>query len=102
MFKNVAERGIYARLFMHAGQQFKSENYQSSYVIYANLAEMGFAIAQANVAELLENGGTFKSIKVIALLNFLRNNNHWRAKPVPACAGILPACSVAGNRLCSC
>jgi len=56
MFKNVAERGIYARLFMHAGQQFKSENCQSSYVIYANLAEMGFSIAQANVAELLENG----------------------------------------------
>ena len=57
MFKNVAERGIYARLFMHAGQQYKSENYQSSYVIYANLAEMGFAIAQSNVAELLETSG---------------------------------------------
>ena len=54
MYKNVAERGHWARFFMQAAQQYKKEKYESAYVHYAVLSEMGYSIAQANVAELLE------------------------------------------------
>lgn len=54
MYKNVAERGMYSRLFMQAAQQYKQEKYQSAYIIYSILSELGFSVAQQNVAQLLE------------------------------------------------
>lgn len=54
MYKAVAERGMYARIFMMAAQQYKNEKYQSAYVLYSVLAELGFSTAQQNVADLLE------------------------------------------------
>ena len=45
---------MFARLFMQAAQQFKKENYSSAYVLYSVLGELGFSVAQQNVAFLLE------------------------------------------------
>lgn len=55
MYKNVAERGSWARFFMQAGNQYKNEHFQSAYMLYSVLAELGYSTAQTNVAELLEN-----------------------------------------------
>ena len=54
MYKAVTERGMYARIFMMAAQQYKNGKYQSAYVLYSVLAELGFSTAQQNVADLLE------------------------------------------------
>ena len=54
LYKNVAERGHWSRFFMQAANQVKHGKYQSAYVHYAVLAEMGYSTAQANVAHLLE------------------------------------------------
>lgn len=76
MYKNVAERGLYARLFMMAGHQYKQEKYQSAYILYSLLGEMGFSIAQQNVAQLLEENDITitgeENIYPRALLNYNR------------------------------
>jgi len=71
---------------MQAAQQYKNEKYQSAYVHYAVLAEMGYSIAQANVAELLErheisiNGESAIHPRALMYLERAANQNNFEAR----------------------
>ncbi|CAH1397074.1 unnamed protein product [Nezara viridula] len=56
LFKTVAERGNWGTHLMEAYNHYKNNRYNQSFVIYALLAEMGYEVAQNNVAFLLDNG----------------------------------------------
>ncbi|CAH1261500.1 SEL1L [Branchiostoma lanceolatum] len=56
LFKNVAERGRWAELMMEAHNQYKDGNSNSALVMYTLLAELGYEVAQSNVAYILDQG----------------------------------------------
>lgn len=56
LFKAVAERGKWTRLFTDAEIAFSAGDADSALVMYLLLAEMGFEVAQSNAAFLLEKG----------------------------------------------
>lgn len=56
LFKAVAERGKWTRLFTDAEIAFSAGNADSALVMYLLLSEMGIEVAQSNAAFLLEQG----------------------------------------------
>lgn len=54
LFKNVAERGRWSKLFMSAYSAFRNRRYHEAFVTYQLLAELGYEVAQSNVAFILE------------------------------------------------
>ena len=56
LFKSVSERGKFTRMFTEAQRMYSYGDVESSFLIYLLLAEMGFEVAQSNVAYLLEQG----------------------------------------------
>ncbi|XP_066282750.1 protein sel-1 homolog 1-like isoform X2 [Branchiostoma lanceolatum] len=56
LFKNVAERGRWSELMMEAHNQYKDGNSNSALVMYTLLAELGYEVAQSNVAYILDQG----------------------------------------------
>ncbi|KAI8481494.1 Protein sel-1 1 [Branchiostoma belcheri] len=56
LFKNVAERGRWSELMMEAHNQYKDGNSNSALVMYTLLAELGYEVAQSNVAFILDQG----------------------------------------------
>ena len=56
LFKNVAERGHWSDMVMEAHTMYREHNTDSALVMYAFLAELGYEVAQSNVAYILDEG----------------------------------------------
>ncbi|XP_031550098.1 protein sel-1 homolog 1-like [Actinia tenebrosa] len=56
LFKNVAERGRTAKLLMEAHEAYKQGQVDTALLKYAMLAELGYEVAQSNVAYILDHG----------------------------------------------
>ncbi|KAK3710545.1 hypothetical protein QZH41_009365 [Actinostola sp. cb2023] len=56
LFKNVAERGRVAKLMMEAHEAYKQGQVDTALLKYAMLAELGYEVAQSNVAYILDHG----------------------------------------------
>uniref|UniRef100_A0A6M2E3V6 Putative extracellular protein sel-1 n=1 Tax=Xenopsylla cheopis TaxID=163159 RepID=A0A6M2E3V6_XENCH len=56
LFKNVAERGRWCERLMEAHSLHRTREYDSSYLQYALLAELGYEVAQSNAAHMLDKG----------------------------------------------
>ncbi|XP_064600259.1 protein sel-1 homolog 1-like isoform X2 [Liolophura sinensis] len=59
LFKNVAERGRWADMVMAAHSLYKEGNVDSAVLKYIVLAELGYEVAQSNVAYILDQGESF-------------------------------------------
>ncbi|XP_074648873.1 protein sel-1 homolog 1-like [Tubulanus polymorphus] len=56
LFKNVAERGRWAEMLMEAHSSYKDGNIKESLLKYIFLSELGYEVAQSNVAYILDQG----------------------------------------------
>lgn len=56
LFKNVAERGHWSDLIMEAHAMYRDGNIDGALLIYMLLAELGYEVAQSNVAFILDQG----------------------------------------------
>ncbi|XP_026480336.1 protein sel-1 homolog 1 [Ctenocephalides felis] len=56
LFKNVAERGRWCERLMEAHSLHRVREYDSSYLHYTLLAELGYEVAQSNAAHMLDRG----------------------------------------------
>lgn len=56
LFKNVAERGSWSEALMEAHSLYREGKVDSAFIKYSLLAEMGFEVAQSNVAFILDQG----------------------------------------------
>ena len=56
MFKNVAERGKWTNLFVEAHRTYTAGELDSALMMYLLLSELGYEVAQSNVAFILEQG----------------------------------------------
>ena len=56
LFKNVAERGKVARTLMAAHEAYRAGKIDTALLQYAMLAELGYEVAQSNVAFILDHG----------------------------------------------
>ena len=54
LYKNVAERGRWSELLMDAHAQYKEGYVNGALIKYAFLAELGYEVAQSNVAYILD------------------------------------------------
>ncbi|KAK3093184.1 hypothetical protein FSP39_012366 [Pinctada imbricata] len=76
LFKNVAERGKWSEMLSEAYNLFKEGNINQALLKYTFLAELGYEVAQSNVAYLLDQGdvGLFEEREVFerALLHWSR------------------------------
>ena len=59
LFKNVAERGKWSELLMDAHSTYKDHNIHSALMQYSFAAELGYEVAQSNVAYILDKGKCF-------------------------------------------
>lgn len=55
-FKNVAERGRWAAMLQEAHTLYKEGNIHQALMKYAFLADLGYEVAQSNVAYILDSG----------------------------------------------
>ncbi len=56
LYKNVAERGSTALLFQEAHNAYKENDLERALIKYSFLAELGYEVAQSNVAFILDQG----------------------------------------------
>lgn len=56
LFKNVAERGTWSEMLMNAHKAYKMGDIQSALMQYTVAAELGYEVAQSNVAFILDQG----------------------------------------------
>lgn len=56
LFKNVAERGHWAEMMPEAYNMYKEGHLNQALMKYVFLAEMGYEVAQSNVAYMLDQG----------------------------------------------
>jgi len=56
LFKNVAERGKWSTMFMDAYDAYKAGDLEKALLKYYLLAELGYEVAQSNVAYILDKG----------------------------------------------
>jgi SEL1 protein len=54
LFKNFAERGKWSSMFIEAHNLYRQGHIEQAFMIYLYLAELGYEIAQSNVAYLLD------------------------------------------------
>lgn len=54
LFKNVAERGRWSEMVMEAHAMYRESNTDGSLLLYTLLAELGYEVAQSNVAYMLD------------------------------------------------
>lgn len=54
LYKNVAERGSSAQMFMEAHAAYKENDIEKALIKYLFLAELGYEVAQSNVAYILD------------------------------------------------
>ncbi|VDP30432.1 unnamed protein product [Echinostoma caproni] len=75
LFKNVAERGRWSRWFMSAYAAYHAQRYDEAFITYQLLAELGYEVAQSNVAYMLEEG----KVTVVDKSEFhVRALTHWQ------------------------
>ncbi|KAH9498267.1 Protein sel-1 1 [Bulinus truncatus] len=60
LFKNVAERGRWSEMMMDAHRMYHEGSVDTALIKYMFLAELGYEVAQSNVAFILDNGVTDK------------------------------------------
>lgn len=60
LFKNVAERGRWSEQLMDAHRMYTEGSVDTAIIKYMFLAELGYEVAQSNVAYLLDTGATEK------------------------------------------
>ncbi|GFO10238.1 sel-1-like protein 1 [Plakobranchus ocellatus] len=60
LFKNVAERGKWSEMMMDAHRMYHEGHVDTALVKYMFLADLGYEVAQSNVAYLLDSGSTHK------------------------------------------
>ncbi|XP_056021105.1 protein sel-1 homolog 1-like isoform X5 [Ostrea edulis] len=76
LFKNVAERGRWAEMLPEAYSMYKEGHVSQALMKYVFLAELGYEVAQSNVAYMLDQGdvGVFDDTEVLerALLQWSR------------------------------
>ncbi|XP_062586803.1 protein sel-1 homolog 1-like isoform X2 [Saccostrea cucullata] len=76
LFKNVAERGRWAEMLPEAYNMYKEGHVSQALMKYVFLAELGYEVAQSNVAYMLDQGdtGMFEDTEVLqrALLQWTR------------------------------
>ncbi|XP_033096330.1 protein sel-1 homolog 1-like [Anneissia japonica] len=56
LYKNVAERGRVSEMLMDAHSMYKNGDPDSAFLQYSLLAELGYEVAQSNVAYILDKG----------------------------------------------
>ncbi|EDO40221.1 predicted protein [Nematostella vectensis] len=56
LFKNVAERGRVATMLMEAHEAYRGGQVDTALLKYAMLAELGYEVAQSNLAYILDHG----------------------------------------------
>lgn len=56
LFKNVAERGHWSDFVMEAHSMYRDGNTDGALLIYTLMAELGYEVAQSNVAFILDQG----------------------------------------------
>jgi len=54
LFKNVAERGRWSEMVMEAHTMYRESNTDGALLLYTLLAELGYEVAQSNVAYMLD------------------------------------------------
>ena len=54
LFKNVAERGHWSEMVMEAHSMYRESNIDGALLLYTLLAELGYEVAQSNVAYILD------------------------------------------------
>ncbi|CAF1585343.1 unnamed protein product [Adineta ricciae] len=54
LFKNVAERGRWSHMFTEALNLFRQGHVEQAFMIYLYLAELGYEVAQSNVAYIID------------------------------------------------
>ena len=54
LFKNVAERGHWSEMVMEAHTMYRDANTDGALLLYTLLAELGYEVAQSNVAYILD------------------------------------------------
>jgi SEL1 protein len=54
LYKNVAERGQWSKIFMEAHSAYKEGDLEKSLIKYIYLSELGYEVAQSNVAHILD------------------------------------------------
>lgn len=55
LYKGVAEKGKWERLFVEAYDLYQMKKYNQAYVIYALLAQLGYVVGQSNAAYMLDH-----------------------------------------------
>jgi SEL1 protein len=68
LFKNVAERGKWTNMFIEAYNLYRQGHIEQAFMKYLYLAELGYEIAQSNVAYLLDQMPN-------QLINIYKNKN---------------------------
>lgn len=63
LFKNVAERGRWSEMLMEAHSLYREGNIDAALIKYTFLAELGYEVAQSNVAYILDQGESMMFIK---------------------------------------
>ena len=56
LFKNVAERGEWSEMLIDAHRVYKESNNNGALLQYTLLSELGYEVAQSNVAFILDQG----------------------------------------------
>ncbi|CAF3907539.1 unnamed protein product, partial [Rotaria sp. Silwood1] len=54
LFKSVAERGQWSHMFTQAFQLYNQGHIEQAFMIYLYLAEVGYEVAQSNVAYIID------------------------------------------------
>lgn len=54
LYKNVAERGHWSKMFMEAHSSYKEGDLEKALIKYIFLSELGYEVAQSNVAHILD------------------------------------------------
>ncbi|XP_014788964.1 protein sel-1 homolog 1 isoform X2 [Octopus bimaculoides] len=63
LFKNVAERGRWSEMLMEAHSLYREGNVEAALIKYTFLAELGYEVAQSNVAYILDQGESMMFLK---------------------------------------
>ena len=71
LFKNVAERGTWSEMLMEAHSMYKEGRIDRALLKYTLLAELGYEVAQSNVAYVLDQGERLRVVRWFSILDGL-------------------------------
>jgi len=67
LFKNVAERGRWSEMVMEAHTMYREANTDGALLLYTLLAELGYEVAQSNVAYMLDKSMSLTIVYLLAM-----------------------------------